>query len=144
MDGYGKRVLVVDDDHHARFLIGALLVRESYNVVPACDGVAALKELSKRHFDVVITDDRMPVMSGREFLKTARVLHPDLRMILVSPEAEDGASDSDAPFACIHKPWDERKLLTLVRSATHRSETSPAPDRRTSSTSRLQSASQRV
>ena len=73
MDGYGKRVLVVDDDHHARFLIGALLDYAGYTVVPACDGLAALNELSKRHFDVVVTDFHMPVLSGIELLRQVQV-----------------------------------------------------------------------
>ena len=67
MEGYGKRVLVVDDDHHARFLLASLLAGEGYNVVPACDGLTALTELNKRHFDLNITDDRMPRLSGMEF-----------------------------------------------------------------------------
>jgi len=91
MDGYGKRVLVVDDDHHARFLIGALLDYAGYTVVPACDGLAALNELSKRHFDVVVTDFHMPVLSGIELL-----ILDNLSTLL--PSRSESASDAWVPI----------------------------------------------
>jgi CheY-like chemotaxis protein len=46
MEGYGKRVLVVDDDEYVRFGLGSILGRQGYMVVPACDGIGALKELA--------------------------------------------------------------------------------------------------
>jgi len=118
MDGYGKRVLVVDDDHHARFFMGSLLTGQGYNVVPACNGVTALNELSKRHFDVVITDDRMPQLNGVDFLKQVRVRHPGLPVILASTDAYALAQDCH-PFASIRKPYDQTGLLTVVRLAAH-------------------------
>lgn len=120
MDGYGKRVLVVDDDHHARFLIGALLDYAGYTVVPACDGLAALNELSKRHFDVVVTDFHMPVLSGIELLRQVQVHYPRLPVILVSGTLPEAICQSDCrPFACIRKPYNNTLLLEAVRSAAH-------------------------
>ncbi len=119
MEGYGKRVLVVEDDHHARFFMESILVRQGYNVVPACDGVAALNELSKRHFDVVITDDRMPHLSGIDLLKQVQSRHPRLPVILASTDVGAGTGAQEGrPFAVIRKPCDETGLLSVVRSAT--------------------------
>ena len=118
MEGYGKRVLVVDDDHHARFRLGAILVRHGYNVVPACNGITALSELNKRHFDVVVTDDRMPQLSGMDFLKQVQARHPRLPVILASTDIHGYAFMHDSrPFACIRKPYQEAGLLRAVRLA---------------------------
>src|SRR5689334_2667143 len=84
MDGSGKRVLVVDDDHHARFLLEALLYHSGYKVVPACDGRAALLELQKREFDAVITDYRMPFVNGIELLRQIQIQYPQIPVILAS------------------------------------------------------------
>ena len=119
MDGYGRVVLVVDDDHHTRFLIGAMLARQGYNVVPACNGVSALGELSKRHFDLVITDDRMPQLSGLDFLKQVLARHPRVPVIFAATEVQEHAFTHDChPFAWIRKPYDETELLAVVRLAT--------------------------
>ena len=116
MEGYGKRVLVVDDDHHARFFMGSILTGQGYNVVPACNGVTALNELSKRHFDVVITDDRMPRLNGVDFLNQVRVRHPGLPVILASRNIERNVFIPDCrPFACIRKPYEEAGLLRAVQ-----------------------------
>ena len=119
MEGYGKRVLVVDDDHHARFHMGSILERQGYNVVPACNGMMALNELNKRHFDVVITDDRMPHLNGADFLKQVHTRHPQLPVILASAdgEAAQALAENCRPFASIRKPYDPSRLLATVRSA---------------------------
>jgi len=123
MEGYGKRVLVVEDDHHARFFMGSVLVQQGYNVVPACNGVAALNELSKRHFDVVITDDRMPHLSGIDFLGQLQSRHPRLPIILACTDAGAGTcAQACRPFAVIRKPCDETRLLNVVRSAARASD----------------------
>jgi two-component system, response regulator, stage 0 sporulation protein F len=120
MDGYGKRVLVVDDDHHVRFLLVTLLDHAGYTVVPACDGLAALNELSKRHFDVVVTDYRMPVLNGIDLLKQIQVHYPRLPVIMVSATLPEEFSRLDyQPFACIRKPYNNMLVLKIVQSAAH-------------------------
>lgn len=123
MDGSGKRVLVVDDDHHARFLLEALLDHAGYTVVPACDGQAALAELHKRHFDAVITDYRMPFLNGIELLQQIHIHYPQLPVILASgslPAPDEPFLSDCQPFGWVRKPYDTRLLLRLVRSAVDR------------------------
>jgi DNA-binding NtrC family response regulator len=119
MEGYGKRVLVVDDDHHARFYMGSILEREGYNVVPACNGITALNELSQRHFDVVITDDRMPYLSVTDFLAQVHTRHPHVPVILASATGEaPRAQAENRPALRFHsKPYDPSRVLAAVRSA---------------------------
>jgi DNA-binding NtrC family response regulator len=123
MDGSGKRILVVDDDHHARFLLEALLDHAGYTVVPACDGRAALIELHKRHFDAVITDYRMPVLNGIELLRQIHIQYPHIPVIIASgslPIPEEPSLSECRPFGWLRKPYDKTVLLRLVRSAVDR------------------------
>jgi len=120
MDGSGKRVLVVDDDHHARFLLEALLDHAGYTVVPACDGRAALSELHRRHFDAVITDYRMPFVNGIELLQQRQMHYPGIPVILASgslPTPDEPLVSECRPFGWLRKPYDNGLLLDLVRSA---------------------------
>jgi DNA-binding NtrC family response regulator len=118
MEGYGKRVLLVDNDHHIKYLIASILAGQGYNVVPACDGLTALTELSKRHFDLVITDDRMPRLSGIEFLKQVRARYPRIAVIITTEMQEHTFIHSDClPFAFAPKPHDKAGLIALVRLA---------------------------
>ena len=120
MDGSGKRVLVVDDDHHARFLLEALLDHAGYTVFPACDGRAALSELHRRHFDAVITDYRMPFVNGIELLQQIQMHYPGIPVILASgslPTPDEPLVSECRPFGWLRKPYDNGLLLDLVRSA---------------------------
>jgi DNA-binding NtrC family response regulator len=119
----GKRVLVVDDDHHARFLLGALLDQAGYTVVPACDGRAALTELHKRRFDAVVTDYRMPFLNGIELLRLIQIHYPHVPVILASgslPLPDEPFLSDCRPFGWLRKPYDNNLLLELVRSAVER------------------------
>lgn len=119
MDGYGKRVLVVDDDETARTLIGILLEDAGYNVVPVCDGLEAWHEVTRRHFDAIVTDFFMPGLNGRELLGRTHQAHPEIPVILVSGAFDDQpAAGKACPFfACLRKPFEKDVLLELVRSA---------------------------
>jgi DNA-binding NtrC family response regulator len=135
MDGSGKRLLVVDDDHHARHLLEALLDHAGYTVVPACDGRAALIELHRRHFDAVITDYRMPFINGMELLRQIRIQYPHVPVIIASgslPDPDEPLLSDCRPFGWVRKPYDTGLLLGLVRSAVDgqsadRRQRKPAP-----------------
>lgn len=123
MDGYGKRVLVVDDDDDVRQLLSHLLEQADYNVHLAADGLEALHEMKKRHFDAVVTDYHMPRMSGLEFMLLSQVVWPNTPIILLSGETEDLADYAieRGAFAWVRKPYDNQHVLTLLRSAIQRS-----------------------
>ena len=101
MDGYGKRVLLADDDEAIRALICSILTDAGYNVYAACDGLEAVDLLKKRRYDVLLTDYHMPKMDGLELLDLAQAMWPDLPVIVAT---------SDALF-------DRADLLNIVRSA---------------------------
>ena len=123
MDGSGKQILVVDDDHHARFLLEALLYHAGYAVIPACNGRAALTELYKRRFDAVVTDYRMPFLNGIELLRLIQIHYPHIPVILASgslPLTDEPFLSDCRPFGWLRKPYDNNLLLELVRSAVER------------------------
>lgn len=80
------RLLVVDDDAAIREVAAAMLAEEGYRVMTAEDGVEALELVAVSPPDLVITDLRMPRMSGYELLKVLRAQFPRLPVIAISGE----------------------------------------------------------
>jgi len=83
-----SRVLVVDDEASNRELISDMLASEGYDVVTAQDGMDALSQLAVPLPDVIISDLKMPRISGVEFLAVVRRRYPDLPLIAISGEFE--------------------------------------------------------
>jgi len=121
MDGYGKRVLVAEDDDAVRTLICTILGEAGYNVYEVCDGLEALDSLKKRHYDVLLTDYHMPKMDGLELLDLTQAMWPDLPVILATSDVlltGQTAHDLLEPaYAILEKPFDRSYLLNTIRSA---------------------------
>jgi two-component system chemotaxis response regulator CheY len=121
MDGYGKRVLVVDDDDDVRAIICAMLIEAGYNVYEACDGLEAVDALKKRRYDALLTDYHMPKMDGLELLDLTQAMWPDLPVILASSDIlltdHTGNSLLDPVYALLDKPFERSDLLGVIRSA---------------------------
>ena len=119
MDGYGKRILVVEEDPSCRALLEVQLEQEGYAVYAACDGVAGTDEMRKRHFDAVITNGHMPGFSAIEFAKFCRISWPDTLVILLTRDLNcttDNEGEVDA--ASVRMPCDAAQLLNVLRAAT--------------------------
>jgi DNA-binding NtrC family response regulator len=76
-------VLVVDDEPAQRQLISASLNRD-YNIVAASNGQEAVQLLTARGFDLIITDERMPLMGGLDLIRWVREREPDLPIIVLT------------------------------------------------------------
>jgi len=119
MDGYGKRVLIVDDNDDTSEILAGLLERAGYNVHFAADGLYALEEMNKRHLDAVISNDRLPRMDGREFLLLSQATWPDTPVIVLSNET-DGVERQMielGAFAWVRTPYDHHVILSVLLSA---------------------------
>lgn len=68
MQGYGKRILFIDDADDIRYLTSMAFSDAGYNVYSACDGVEGLEAMTKRRYDVVLVDYHMPRLNGPQFL----------------------------------------------------------------------------
>jgi two-component system, NtrC family, response regulator PilR len=78
------RILIVDDERSMREMLEILLRREGYDVTAAENGTAAIALLQARPFDMLISDVRMPDVSGIEVLRTAKALNPGIIGIMVT------------------------------------------------------------
>ena len=128
-EGYGQRVLVVDDDASIRSLLSVLLTYEGYNVFEAGDGLEAVHELKKRHFDLVISDYHMPRFDGMQLLAMCRMLRPETAVIIVSGEDSDWTELAirEGAHAWATKPYERTQLITLVRQAIEKVSVRTAP-----------------
>ena len=121
MDG---RLLLVDDDDGVREILGFQLREAGVDVTAVADGESALAAFSPGAFDLVLTDVRMPGMSGLELLAQVRELDPEVEVILISAYADvekaveamrTGASDY------LTKPVKRRELEVRVGRCIERS-----------------------
>ncbi|TQV76007.1 REC domain-containing phosphodiesterase [Exilibacterium tricleocarpae] len=112
-------LLLVDDDTAVRKAMRRSLRDEGYRILEADCGESALEVLAARTVDVIVTDQRMPQMSGIDLLCLARQSYPDTARIMVS-----GYSDFDTLtravndaelFRFLSKPWRDDELKKLIR-----------------------------
>ncbi len=85
-------VLVVDDEGAIRYSVSKTLQRVGYNVSEAASGEEALDIMKKQHFDVVLTDIRMPGLTGVELLRRIKEVAPDAIVILMTGYASLGTA----------------------------------------------------
>lgn len=114
------KILYVDDEENNLLSFKATF-RIKYNVLTAISGIEALKILTTNHIDIIITDQRMPEMTGIEFLEKVLQDFPDPMRILLTGYADMGAMvdavNKGKIFHYIAKPWNEEELdLTIKRA----------------------------
>ena len=119
MEGYGKRVLVAEDEESVRHLLTLVLEAAGYTVHGAEDGMEALAEMKKRRFDAVVADYRMPRLDGEQFLLLSRLMWPQTPTILLSAEHADLPVMLKMQGACalVPKPFDSQGLLQTLQAA---------------------------
>lgn len=115
-----KSVLSVDDSITIRQMVKFGLEGAGYEVVEAVDGQDGLNKAKSKQFDLVLTDQNMPVMDGLTLIKNLRTL-PQYRstpILMLTTEAGDTIkSQGKAAGATgwLVKPFDPAKLLELVK-----------------------------
>ena len=113
-------ILYVDDEENNLFSFKATF-RIKYQVFTAISGAEALKILETKPVQIIITDQRMPEMTGVEFLEKVLEKYPDPMRILLTGYA-DMAAVVDAVnkgkiFHYLAKPWNEEELdMTILRA----------------------------
>lgn len=111
-------ILIVDDEEIIRDFLSEVL--EDYDITIACDGDEAIDKLKEKHFDLILTDLRMPKVSGEEVVKAARKLDPQAKVIVISGYSSlytVSQSVNNGAFAFLTKPFSIRELMQTVTSA---------------------------
>jgi DNA-binding NtrC family response regulator len=122
------RVLIVDDDAGQRSLLDSFLKTQGFDTVPVPSGERALEVLRGGEFNMMISDVRMPGISGLETLRRARQEHTVLPVLLVTAYAdirEAVGAMRDGAVNYLAKPIDLDELLASVRQATGISRAAP-------------------
>ncbi|HUW56261.1 MAG TPA: response regulator [Planctomycetota bacterium] len=114
-----KAALFVDDEVHILNSLIRLLRGEPYRLLTALGGREGLTTLQEHPVQVVISDHRMPGMTGVEFLQSVKELYPDTIRVVLSGYA-DGAMIVDSVnkgevYRFLTKPWDDDHLKTSIR-----------------------------
>lgn len=78
------KILIVDDDQAIRNACVRLTQREGYDVMSAGTGEEAVEILKAGHYDLVVTDLKMPGMSGMDLLKYVKINHPECDVIIMT------------------------------------------------------------
>jgi EAL domain-containing protein (putative c-di-GMP-specific phosphodiesterase class I)/ActR/RegA family two-component response regulator len=116
-----RTLLLVDDDADALDLLHGLLCQDGYQVLTAGSGAAALELLALNDVQVIVCDQRMPGMSGSQFLDRVRGLHPDTLRIILSGyadfEAIIEAINCGAIYRFYKKPWTGAVIREDIRNA---------------------------
>ena len=122
------RVLIVDDDPGQRSLLDSFLRSQGFETVPVASGEQALEVLRAQPIGMMISDVRMPGLSGLETLRRARREHQILPILLVTAYAdirEAVGAMRDGAVNYLSKPIDLDELLLTVRQATGLSDSAP-------------------
>ncbi len=121
-----RTLLLVDDEENITSALMRLLRRDGYRILRANSGEAGLALLAQNEVGVIISDQRMPEMSGVEFLSKVREAYPDTVRIVLSGYTElnsvTDAINRGAVYKFLTKPWEDDLLRANVEEAFQRYE----------------------
>ena len=116
------RILVVDDDQDGRQLSVDVLIGSGYGAEGVKDGAAGWKALQANNYDLVVTDNKMPKMTGIEMiakLRLARMAVPVIMATGVLPMDEFAGKPWLKPDALLQRPYSNDDLLETVKAVLH-------------------------
>src|SRR6266700_3444626 len=122
------RILIVDDDAGQRSLLDSFLRGQGFETLVVDSGEKALEALRSQPVNMMISDVRMPGMTGLETLRRARQEHAVLPVLLVTAYAdirEAVGAMRDGAVNYLPKPIDLDELLAIVQQVTGAAATSP-------------------
>ncbi|MDY6951780.1 MAG: response regulator [Thermodesulfobacteriota bacterium] len=121
MSDFKHTVLCVDDEKNILNSLKRLLRKEGYNLLTASSGPEGLKILEQSDVHLVICDQRMPGMSGTDFLASVKEKYPDaIRIVLTGYTEVDAITESVNKghiYKFFLKPWNDQSLKLEIRQA---------------------------
>lgn len=121
-----KTILLADDDDNLRRVLEFQLTEEGFQVQSAKDGAEALELFDENDFDCIITDLRMPKLSGLELLEKIKSTDAEIPVIVITAfgEVETAVTAMKAgAFDYINKPFNRDEILLTIERAVNFSET---------------------
>ena len=112
------RIMIIEDDEEMRSLLKDFFEEEGFETDSVSNGVDALRMLSKDHFDLVITDIRMPGLTGLDILPRIRSLKPETPIIVMTAYGSDDVrrrSFERGATIYLEKPIHLSELRTVIR-----------------------------
>jgi response regulator RpfG family c-di-GMP phosphodiesterase len=113
-------VLIVDDEVRILAALRRTLRKEGYEILVAESPMQAIEILEERRVDLVLSDEKMPRMSGVDFLQEAKRLCPYAARMMITGWSKAISSEqleSLGVDALIPKPWDDAQLKESIRKA---------------------------
>jgi two-component system NtrC family response regulator len=115
-----ENILIVDDEKNYPMIISAVLEEEGYTTLTASSGMEALDILNQKWVDLVLTDVKMPGMSGIQLLEQIKLINPDIPVIIMtaygSVEKAVEAMHKGA-YTFILKPFENQTLIAHIEKA---------------------------
>jgi two-component system, probable response regulator PhcQ len=116
-----QTILIVDDDENILKSIKRTLMDDNYNILTAMSGQEGLAKLKKHDVSLVVSDQKMPGMSGLEFLEKIKIDYPEILTIMLTSHADIEitikAINEAGVYKFILKPWDEANFRMTIRRA---------------------------
>ncbi len=117
-------ILFIDDEENVLKALKRLFIDEGFEVFTALSGNEGLEILKNGEFAVIVSDQRMPEMTGTEFLQHAKKLCPDTIRIMLTGYADINASinaiNQAGAFRYITKPWNDEEVILIIKEAVGR------------------------
>ena len=112
-------ILVVDDDELFIEYIQSVLSGKNYNVITASSGQEGLEILKKQSVNMVISEYKIPLMNGLEFLEKVRIIYPDILTIMVTDQPDIKlaikAINEAGVYKFLLKPWDDIEFKNAIK-----------------------------
>jgi len=122
----GRTLLLVDDEENIVSSLKRLLRRDGYQILTANSAAEGLKMLAQSPVDVIVSDQRMPGMTGVDFLQRAKELYPETVRIVLSGYTDlqsiIDAVNEGAIYKFLTKPWDDERIRGHIAEAFRQKE----------------------
>lgn len=111
------RVLLVDDEEDILWGLSEELARNQIEVDTATNGLEALEKIKKKQYDFLVTDIRMPGLSGSELLMETKKIQPDIKVIVMTAYGSDEVKQdvlTKGAISYLEKPFDFDQILNVI------------------------------